>query len=615
MAPLRPNWPPPGAKHVIVVGDSGLALRFIKSTTENFGLAVTAVLKPGPGFQRTAIRAAQSRNDLIRVQEAEHIDTETVADAGLKDAYAVVLLAQDDVGNLHLALKIRELSNNLAAREDGHRARLIIRMYNRQLRSRVKHLVGKDDLYIESDADMVAPTYVAAAQLHVPPGKIRLWGRELLVSNRPEGGTEWAIAQGERPHVQILPDEDLANARYLRLLPRSRSPALRRFRKRAGRALRRVLREFRRTVDIKLRLAALALTVILITGIVLLRVYGQNPDQPLTTYDALYIISLAAGGGIDPELRAQPWTRFAHASVTLAGSLLVPVVTGAIVQALVGRKYALATGRIVEPVRRHVIVVGLGNIGTRVVELLRAQGQQVVAIEKDRDVPGVQTARACGAQVLFGDAGSSEVLHEAGVQQCISVVAMAKQDSANLEVALSAISCRPDVHTVLRIYDEEFAELVRQNLNRRFQERRRRRSGPPSRDERFETRRHSSWSAPRVAAAAFAALVTDDQILATIPVRGQMVHIAQIGVEAGSDAVGLTADRLNEPGAYRLVALRRPTIGDNGEVIEPSVKTEHYGDIWYPDREHVIAVGDRLLVLASQAGLAHLERITGSPSD
>ncbi|WP_025272792.1 potassium channel family protein [Haloglycomyces albus] len=615
MSPLRREWPPPNTKHVIVVGDTGLALRFIRNLTDNFGVAVTAVISPGSGFQSFEIRAAQARNDLLRVQETDRIEADTVASYGLEKAHAVVLLAQDDVGNLHLALKLRQLIQQSARRKkQTTQARLIIRMYNRQLTSRVRHLVGKNEIFIESDADMVAPTYAAAAQHHIPPGRIQIWGRELLVTNNPSDNTQWIIAEGKRPYTQILPQTVNEAPRYLRLLPAARSQTLSRLRQRTTRGLKRLSREFRRTIDIKLRLATILLLVIMISGIVILRVHGAEDANPSGIWDAIYILALAAGGGIDPDLGAPTWSRYAHVAVTLSGALLIPVVTGAIVQSLVGRKYALATGRIVEPVRKHIIVVGLGNIGTRVVEMLRAQGQPVVAIEKDHDVPGVNTARSVGAQVLFGNASNPEILREAGIAQCLSVVAMAKLDSQNLEIALCAVHCRADVRTVLRIYDEEFAELVRENLNARFLARQRRSGRNYGRGAwPLDTLPlHLSWSAPRVAAASFAALVTDDQILSTIPVRGQLVHVAQVRVEPGSNIVGEKAGVVDEPGGFRLIGIRRQEWDESGEMVRVGNKVSGPNDIWCPDCEEVLREEDQLLVLASQAGLAFLEQRTSA---
>ncbi|GAB3230090.1 hypothetical protein GCM10027447_24240 [Glycomyces halotolerans] len=565
----------PSRRLVIVVGDNGLTLRFVNYLIEMFGHRVVVVVKPGPGGQRAELRALAADNPHMDVIERRQVNAETVRDAGLIDAYAVALMAQDDVGNLHMALKLREMSHYMA---DESLPKLVIRMYNRQLRDRIRRLLGDEGVYVESDADMVARTYAAAALQQIPPGDLDIWGRRLYLTREPDdhAQAQWVVAAGNGRGAEMIAADPSQSVRMLCLEPeRTR----RWFRTKPGAALRfarKTVQGLRRAVDTKLRIAALALIAIVSAGIWSLAHFDSRANPVENGWDALYIITLIAGGGIDPETDAAPEIKITHAIVVMAGALIIPVVTGAIVQALVARRYALAEGRIVEPVRDHVVVVGLGNLGTRVVERLRAARIQVVAIEKDRDAVGIQAARAAGAQVLLGDASRTETLQEADVKHCRSLVAMAKQDSANLETALSGLECNPDLRTVMRIYNPEFAALVRRNLNTYTAPR--------------DASRHSSYSAPEVAAASFAAALTDDEIKEAIPVRGQIAYIGEVVVGSGSQLDDAAAHDASEVGSHRLLAVRRASGGVR----------------WNPDAAFRIQAGDTLLVLATRAGLAEM---------
>ena len=64
-------------------------------------------------------------------------------------------------------------------------------------------------------------------------------------------------------------------------------------------------------------------------------------------------------------------------------------------------------------VRGHVIVCGLGHVGSTAVALLRAHGHRVVAIERDRDHAAIPITRSLGAPVVVGDARTADTL-EAG---------------------------------------------------------------------------------------------------------------------------------------------------------------------------------------------------------
>ncbi|MEU6246491.1 NAD-binding protein [Glycomyces sp. NPDC047010] len=573
---------PDDARHerrVIVVGDNGLTLRFIRNLVDNFAFHVVAVIPSGPGGQREEIRRAAEHNHRLTIREARHVDADVIRDAGLTDAYAVALMDQNDVGNLHLALKLREMSRYL---NDDTLPRLVIRMYNSGLRAHMQKLLGDDGVFVKSDADMVARTYAAAALEQIPPGDIVIWERRLYLARASELGraqAQWIVATGNEFGVDMIPDnpEDADEAvRLLCLEPVAARRWVGPMWERVRQWSRQSLHTLRRTFSKGLWMAAAVLMAVMLGGMTtLLTVNSLNPSREVKGdfWDALYMLAMMAAGGADPDTTDHWELRLTHVVVVVSGALLIPVVTGAIVQAVVERRYALAEGRMVRAVRDHVIVVGLGNMGTRVVEILRERRIPVVAIEKDRDAIGVRAARAAGAQVLLGDASRPATLQEAEVKYSRSLVAMAKQDSANLETALSGLECKPDLRTVMRIYDPEFAALIRRNLNKNR--------------SLHEASQHSSYSAPQVAAGSFARELTDDEILETIPVRGQIAYIAEVTVEQGAWLDDVPARKATVPGSHRLLAVRRPT----GNVR------------WNPDAGFQITHGDTLLVLVTRKGL------------
>ncbi|THV31901.1 potassium channel family protein [Glycomyces paridis] len=563
-------------RRVIVVGDNGLTLRFIKNLIDRFSFRVIAVIPAGPGGQRDEIRREAQENRNLSVLEAHRVTADTVREAGLTDAYAVALMDQNDVGNLHLALKIREMSHYLG---DETLPRLVIRMYNRGLRDHMQKLLGDEGVFVESDADMVARTYAAAALGQIPPGDIDIWKRRLYLTRvvDPKAQAQWVVAAGNGFGVDMIPDDAEEEAvRLLCLAPEQRRRWYKPMPEAAVRFVRQTMHLLRRTFTKGLWIAVAFLSAIMLGGLYSLTHFDSSGDTAVSGIgDALYVLALMAGGGFDPNTGEGWELMLTRAAVVLSGALLVPLLTGAIVQAVVERRYALAEGRMVRAVRDHVIVVGLGNMGTRVVETLRQRRIPVVAIEKDRRAAGVQAARAAGAQVLLADASRPETLQEAEIKYCRSLVAMAKQDSANLETALSGLECKPDLRTVMRIYNPEFASLIRRNLN----------LGQTA--PLHEGSQHSSYSAPQVAAASFARALTDDEILETIPVRGQIAYIAEAAVEEGSRLDDAPAHEATLAGSHRLMAVKRAS----GRIS------------WNPDAAFRIVHGDTLLVLATRRGL------------
>lgn len=88
----------------------------------------------------------------------------------------------------------------------------------------------------------------------------------------------------------------------------------------------------------------------------------------------------------------------------------------------------------------HVIVCGLGRTGKRVVEILRARGERVLAIDLDAESAAARAIESLGAPTIPGDAKSGAVLHLAGVRRARMLVACTGDDTANLEIALSAVT-------------------------------------------------------------------------------------------------------------------------------------------------------------------------------
>src|SRR5207253_8822714 len=104
--------------------------------------------------------------------------------------------------------------------------------------------------------------------------------------------------------------------------------------------------------------------------------------------------------------------------LVVAGIAIIPALPATIVEGVVRARLAIAAGGLTEPISNHVIVVGLGNVGTRVVRELHGFGIDVVAIDSDDRARGVQVARELGMPVLIREANTVEALCAASVQTC-----------------------------------------------------------------------------------------------------------------------------------------------------------------------------------------------------
>src|SRR5205085_2216237 len=110
------------------------------------------------------------------------------------------------------------------------------------------------------------------------------------------------------------------------------------------------------------------------------------------------------------------WQHVFISFLKVAGLLLTAAFTALLTNYLVRARLggALAVRSI--PESGHVVLCGLGTVGLRVVEALRAAGTAVVVIEQTERGRFLATARQKGATVLLGDGTVLTTLQRAHTQ-------------------------------------------------------------------------------------------------------------------------------------------------------------------------------------------------------
>lgn len=163
----------------------------------------------------------------------------------------------------------------------------------------------------------------------------------------------------------------------------------------------------------------------------------------------------------------------------------------------------------------HVILCGLGKVGLRVLEQLLRLGEDVVVLEKDADSQNLAYAEKHGVPVLIGDGRQASVLEDLNVAQAKSIIAATDDDLANLEMALDARKAQPNIRVVMRMYDQELAQKIR---------------------ESFDI--HLAFSTSAVAAPLFATSSADRSIINSFYVGEQLLVVARLMVNPDSKLLG-----------------------------------------------------------------------------
>ena len=176
--------------------------------------------------------------------------------------------------------------------------------------------------------------------------------------------------------------------------------------------------------------------------------------------NAAYVTLLDTLGGANADPTAGALQKITESVLTLVSIALIPVITAAVVESVVNARLALALGKLKEPISDHVIVAGLGNVGTRVIRQLHDLGIPVVAIDKSENARGIPVARRLDIPYIVGDVSREETLRSASVQTCRALLVLSTDDMTNLEAALQGRNLKDDLRVVLRLFDGDFADRV-----------------------------------------------------------------------------------------------------------------------------------------------------------
>jgi Trk K+ transport system NAD-binding subunit len=467
-----------------------------------------------------------------------------LADAGVSHALAVICVGDDDAMNLEIALLARKANPSV---------RVVARLANDVLREAVA--ADNRPGAILDVADLAAPSVVEACLAHTAH-PLEAAGIEFVVSGTlaPHAATLREI-YGDLAPVAVIrgessPEPGLVMAcpgRDLRVYPGDWTAMIGTADELASRGIKvprrtgtRIRRPWVRRVlesAITLRsdinpmfLRAIGTALLLLLGsTVLLRFTYQRPPG-MTWVDALYFTTetiATVGYGDFSFVHQQTWLRLFAIMLMFAGVLVTAVLVAFIADLLLSRRFAYSAGRRrARHLRNHVIVVGLGSFGIRVVSDLAAAGHDVAVIERDTNNRFLSTADELDVPVIFGDATLRQTLESARVDHARAVAVLTQDDMVNIETGIVLREMlgprampevvRPDIPLVLRVYDRALGAAVAQRFG-------------------FENVR----STVELAAPWFIGAAMGLQVLGTFSIGQRSFMVGGMHVAAGSELDGL----------------------------------------------------------------------------
>lgn len=129
--------------------------------------------------------------------------------------------------------------------------------------------------------------------------------------------------------------------------------------------------------------------------------------------------------------------------------------TAGLIDRLLGPRLLGLVGRRTVPRSRHVIVVGMGQVGVRLCSELMAQGIPVVGVEREVTAPHLSLARGLGIPVVIGTGSDRRLLERLRLPHSRALVAVASDDLDNIAVAVAASAVAPRTRVVVRAGEQQ----------------------------------------------------------------------------------------------------------------------------------------------------------------
>ncbi|WP_055402399.1 MULTISPECIES: NAD-binding protein [unclassified Mycobacterium] len=549
--------------HIIVSGDDALATTIVEELN-NAGVHI------------------------VKLETAGELEN-----AEVTRARAVICVGDDDATNLEIAL---------LARKANPRVRVVARLGNDVLRTAMA--ADKRPGAILDVADLAAPSVVEACLAHtVHPFEAA--GIEFVVSGAeaPRNATlreiygdlaPVAVIHGENcatpGEVVSCPGRDLSvhAGDWTAMIGTAEELAARGIKVPRPTVTRTRLTRLRRAIDAARALrddvnpmfarALLAAACLLVGSTVILR-FCYQPHPRMTWLDALYFSTetIATVGYGDFSFLQQPtWLRLFSIMLMFAGVTTTALLVAFIADLLLSRRFAHSVGRRrARHLRNHVIVVGLGSFGSRVVADLRLAGYDVAVVERDENNRYLSTAADLDVPVIFGDATLRQTLESARVDHARAVAVLTQDDMVNIETGIVLREMlgprvmpevvRPDVPLVLRVYDRVLGAAVAQRFG-------------------FENVR----STVELAAPWFIGAAMGLQVLGTFSVGQRSFMVGGMHVAAGSELDGLKMFELSTQ--TRVIAITRQ---------DAPVELHPRRDAWLRGGDTVYLVGPYRELLAT----------------
>jgi hypothetical protein len=189
--------------------------------------------------------------------------------------------------------------------------------------------------------------------------------------------------------------------------------------------------------------------------------------EKLSWVDAFYFVVVTAasvGYGDINFATASVITKVVVIFLILGSTISIWMIFSLTIDVFLKRRIQLELGRKKYSLKNHVVVCGLGRLGYFIVQELLQKNEKVIVVEQNENSNHIDYFRQLGAEVYLGDARLPKVMKDVNVLEAKALISVINNDSLNLEIGLNARSHHPEVKLILRIFDDQMADKIKDYL-------------------------------------------------------------------------------------------------------------------------------------------------------
>lgn len=363
-------------------------------------------------------------------------------EAGIKDAKAILALTDQDMVNVSIVMDARNLNPTI---------KIIARMLDTKLGKHISDAFGVHQIF--STSKIAAPIFTRSIYDISTIAQFDINDENFFISeidNNPNANEHLAIlaTQAINSHSNKILVINSTNKH--RKKPNKTLSFLKRF------------NYLRSPVFRNFRLFLFVLLCVIVTAALFLKW-----AMPLTYVDALYFVTTTVttvGYGDINYLHSTPALKIFGCLLMLSGAAALAVLFSSITEIILTNKLPSILGGRPVPKKDHVIVVGAGHIGLRI--LITLIKEEIPAVIMENDTKG-RYPEDINRQVALveGFLRSTNTLRRANVDTAKAIVLISDDDVENLSVSLAAKKINPKITNIIQLFNSRLASRLQAELS------------------------------------------------------------------------------------------------------------------------------------------------------